>query len=77
MPGAHQAKHAAMAVENALALWRDYGYDISDDAILQGLAAAHMPARIEVLRRTPLLLLDGCHNPDGTRALPRPEKCPL
>ena len=68
-PGAHQANHAAMAVEIALALWREYGYEISDDAILQGLAAARMPARIEVLRRHPLLLLDGCHNPDGTRAL--------
>lgn len=68
-PGAHQANHAAMAVEIALALWREYGYEISDDAILQGLEAARMPARIEVLRRHPLLLLDGCHNPDGTRAL--------
>lgn len=68
-PGAHQANHAAMAVEVALALWREYGYEISDDAIMQGLAAARMPARIEVLRRHPLLLLDGCHNPDGTRAL--------
>lgn len=68
-PGAHQANHAAMAVEIALALWREYGYEISDDAIMKGLAAARMPARIEVLRRHPLLLLDGCHNPDGTRAL--------
>lgn len=67
--GAHQANHAAMAVEIALALWREYGYEISDDAIMKGLAAARMPARIEVLRRHPLLLLDGCHNPDGTRAL--------
>lgn len=69
LPGAHQANHAAMAVEIALALWREYGYEISDEAILQGLAAAHMPARIEVLRRYPLLLVDGCHNPDGARAL--------
>ena len=35
-PGAHQANHAAMAVEIALALWREFGYDISDDAIEQG-----------------------------------------
>ena len=28
-----------------------------------------MPARIEVLRRHPLLLLDGCHNPDGAKML--------
>ena len=69
LAGRHQAYHAAMAVEIALALWREYGYDISDEAILQGLAAARMPARIEVLRRHPLLLLDGGHNPDGVRAL--------
>ena len=67
LPGTHQANHAAMAVEIALALWREFGYDISDDAILQGLADARMPARIEVLRRHPLLLLDGCHNPDGAK----------
>ena len=58
-----------MAVEIALALWREFGYDISDDAILQGLTDARMPARIEVLRRHPLLLLDGCHNPDGAKML--------
>ena len=69
LPGTHQANHAAMAVEIALALWREFGYDISDDAILQGLADARMPARIEVLRRHPPLLLDGCHNPDGAKML--------
>ncbi len=69
LPGTHQANHAAMAVEIALALWRVFGYDISDDAILQGLADARMPARIEVLRRHPLLLLDGCHNLDGAKML--------
>ena len=69
LPGTHQANHAAMAVEIALALWREFGYDISDDAILAGLANAKMPARIEVLRRHPLLLLDGCHNPDGAKML--------
>ena len=69
LPGRHQANHAAMAVEIALALWREYGYEIPDEAILQGLAEARMPARIEVLRRRPLLLVDGCHNPDGARVL--------
>lgn len=69
LPGAHQANHAAMAVEIALALWRQYDYDIPDEAIIAGLEAAAMPARIEVLRRRPLLLLDGCHNPDGAKAL--------
>ena len=68
-PGKHQANHAAMAIEIALILWRQYGYEISDEAIEAGLQAARMPARIEVIRRHPLLLLDGCHNPDGAAAL--------
>lgn len=68
-PGKHQANHAAMAIEIALTLWRQYGYEISDEAIEAGLQAARMPARIEVIRRHPLLLLDGCHNPDGAAAL--------
>ena len=68
-PGRHQANHAAMAIEIALILWRRYGYEISDEAIEAGLREARMPARIEILRRRPLLLLDGCHNPDGTAAL--------
>lgn len=68
-PGRHQANHAAMAIEIALLLWRRYGYEIADEAIEAGLREAKMPARIEILRRRPLLLLDGCHNPDGAAAL--------
>ena len=35
------------------------------------IAAARNPARIEVLQRRPLVILDGMHNPDGARALAR------
>lgn len=68
LPGAHQACNAAMAIEIALALWRQ-GLDIPDEAILEGLEATRFPARIEVLRRRPLVLLDGNHNPAGAAAL--------
>lgn len=68
-PGRHQAYHAAMAIEIALLLCKQYGYDITDEAIESGLREAKMPARIEILRRHPLLLLDGCHNADGAKAL--------
>lgn len=68
LPGAHQACNAAMAIEIALALWRQ-GLDISDEAILEGLEATRFPARIEVLRQQPLVLLDGSHNPAGAAAL--------
>ena len=57
-----------MVVEAALALC-EKGFDISDEAILGGIAGARFPARIEVLSRRPLVVLDGAHNPDGARAL--------
>ena len=66
--GRHQAYNAAVVVQAALALC-EHGFDISDDAIMQGIAAARNPARIEVLQRRPLVILDGMHNPDGARAL--------
>lgn len=68
LPGAHQACNAAMAIEIALALWRQ-GLDIPDEAILEGLEATRFPARIEVLHSQPLILLDGSHNPAGAAAL--------
>lgn len=67
-PGVHQAYNAAVVVEAALALC-EKGFDISDKAILDGIAGARFPARIEVLSRRPLVVLDGAHNPDGARAL--------
>ena len=66
--GKHQSLNAAMAVEIALALWRK-GYNIDDDAILAGLEKASFPARIERISTKPLIVLDGCHNPDGAEAL--------
>ena len=41
------------------------GWQISDQAVQEGMAAARLPARLEVLSRNPLILLDGAHNPDG------------
>ena len=68
LPGPHQQRNTMVVIETALALWRR-GWDISDDAILQGLYAVHFPARVEVVRRDPLIIIDGCHNPDGAAAL--------
>lgn len=67
-PGLHQAYNAAVVVEAALTLC-DRGFEIPDEAIMDGIAEARFPARIEVLSRRPLVVLDGAHNPDGARAL--------
>jgi dihydrofolate synthase/folylpolyglutamate synthase len=66
--GRHQAANAAAAVTAALALRRE-GFSVSEEAIRRGLAVVRWPGRLEVLRRRPLLVVDGAHNPDGLRRL--------
>lgn len=67
-PGRHQALNAAVVIEGVLELWR-HGYAIEDEHIVRGIEKTRFPARIEVLRRKPLFILDGAHNEDSAHAL--------
>lgn len=67
-PGEHQVKNAATAL-SAVSVLRDKGWEIPDEAVARGFSGASFPARLEVLSRSPLVILDGAHNPDGTAAL--------
>ncbi|MDR1464490.1 MAG: bifunctional folylpolyglutamate synthase/dihydrofolate synthase [Oscillospiraceae bacterium] len=66
--GEHMCRNALTAVTAARQL-RTQGFDISDEAIVRGIGAARMPARMEVLSAEPPVLLDGGHNADGADAL--------
>ena len=66
--GAHQLKNAAAAFA-ALELLKEKGYRISQEAMQAGVAKAYIPARMEVLGRSPLVILDGAHNPGAARVL--------
>lgn len=66
--GVHQQKNAVLAIE-ALCALRRRGYVISDRALREGLASTVWPARLQVLVREPLTLLDGAHNLHGVKAL--------
>ena len=63
----YQARNAAVAI-TALRALRSRGWNISDQAIRQGLAQVRWPGRFELLRRDPPFLLDGSHNAHGMRA---------
>lgn len=54
----------------ALALWRK-GFEISDEAILEGLAAVENRSSIRVLSQKPLVILDACRTPQQAAALLR------
>ena len=68
MGGAHQAANAMTAIEALIAL-RQRGFEITDAAIGQGISEAYLPARQEILREHPLVMLDGAHNLQGIESL--------
>lgn len=66
--GQHQVKNAVTAL-TALEVLQEKGWKISMRAIQEGFAQARIPARMEILGRDPLILLDGGHNPGCAAAL--------
>lgn len=66
--GAHQAANAAVAVA-AIDCLRDRDVPISDVAVASGLKSVRWPARLEILGRRPLIVLDCAHNVASAAAL--------
>ena len=66
--GAYQLHNVSTVLETVEAL-RDAGWDIPESAVEQGLASVKWPVRMEVMRRDPLFLIDGGHNPQCAEAL--------
>jgi dihydrofolate synthase/folylpolyglutamate synthase len=66
--GEHQAANAAVAVACVERL-REQGWHLPDAAVAAGLAEVAWPARMEVLGRRPLVVLDCAHNVASAAAL--------
>ena len=64
--GAHMAANAALAVAAVEAFLG--GKPVPPDVLTEALASVVAPARLEVVRRSPVVLLDTRHNPHGARA---------
>ena len=64
--GEHMARNAALALAAAEAFLG--GRALPPDAVGEAFASVVAPARLEVVRRSPVVLIDTCHNPHGARA---------
>jgi len=62
LAGAYQPRNAAVAITAAEILGIDKKH------ILAGVKSAKWPARFEILERSPAVIFDGSHNPEGIRA---------
>lgn len=68
LAGGFQADNAAMAVA-ASRLLADRFKKINDESIKLGISQTKWPGRMEVIRRSPLLVVDGGHNPHAMARL--------
>ncbi len=66
--GEHQAHNAVLALASVEAFLRGVG-PLDPDVVRAGFAMATSPGRLEVLRRSPTILVDAAHNPHGAAAL--------
>ncbi|MGB9694479.1 MAG: bifunctional folylpolyglutamate synthase/dihydrofolate synthase [Caldisericaceae bacterium] len=66
--GLHQVRNASVAIQASMIL-KSLGYDISEDSIKVGLNNAFWPARFEIIKKHPTVILDGAHNGSSAKAL--------
>jgi dihydrofolate synthase / folylpolyglutamate synthase len=64
--GAHQASNAAQALAAAEAFLGLKA--LHPEVVREGFAQVRFPGRLELVRRSPAILLDAAHNPHGARA---------
>jgi dihydrofolate synthase/folylpolyglutamate synthase len=67
--GAYQASNAACAVAAVEAFVGGGRESLDTEAVHSALARVGSPGRLEVLRRSPTIMVDAAHNPAGARAL--------
>lgn len=66
MAGEHQVKNMTCVIE-ACNILKNY-FDVTDDNIKNGISKTILPARVEIISKKPLVILDGGHNEDGAKA---------
>ncbi len=64
--GEHQARNAVLAVAACEAF---VGEQLDRDVLERGLTAVRTPARMEIMQRQPLVIVDGGHNPGSARSV--------
>jgi dihydrofolate synthase/folylpolyglutamate synthase len=65
--GEHQAHNAVLALAAVEAFLG--GRPLDAEVVREGFAAATSPGRLEIVRTSPTVILDGAHNPAGAAAL--------
>lgn len=68
LAGSYQIQNAALALEAVEAL-REVGYQLSDEQVRAGMLNTIWRGRFTLLRRDPVVIIDGAHNPGAAQEL--------
>ena len=68
--GTHQAQNASMVL-CLIERMREKGFHIPQKAVEDGLSKAFIAGRFDVRASSPIVVVDGAHNPDAARVLAR------
>lgn len=63
--GEHQVYNAITVIETVKAA----GIPVNEAVLASGIASATVPARLELINNSPVVFLDGAHNPNGAEAI--------
>ncbi len=67
--GDYQRRNAACAIGAIETMAHRRRFTVDIEAVREGLLIAYLPGRLEIVRRNPLVILDGAHNTLAARAL--------
>ncbi|MFW6279223.1 MAG: bifunctional folylpolyglutamate synthase/dihydrofolate synthase [Bacillota bacterium] len=67
LAGEHQARNALLAL--AVVEELDTEFPVTEENLLSGMKDAYWPGRLEVIKNSPLVVLDGAHNPAAVGSL--------
>jgi len=67
LTGSYQVDNAALAVKTSFLL-RELGWNIREEGIREGLGNINWKGRFDIIRKEPMLICDGSHNPGGIKS---------
>jgi dihydrofolate synthase/folylpolyglutamate synthase len=65
----YQIENAILAIETIRKLYLDGEINISENQIKLGIKKSKWAGRFEIIKKNPLIIIDGAHNLDGIKAL--------
>ena len=68
LPGAHQLENLSLVLA-IIEQMKKNGFEIPDEAIIEGIKEASWKGRLQWVNGTPSILLDGAHNNEGLESL--------